>query len=690
MKRLAWTLRRAVAWCGDRALVALVPRERCSSAGTDSFELSAHVRRRSPLAFAAVGALVASRRPATRSAGCSRRRRAGAVSEPRRRLGVARARTGPRPGARSRPAGVRGWTCRSLSGRSTLAAACCSRTAGCRRRAGAGLLWARRGRVAAACAEHALAPGPLARLPRGSTTRSASRGLRAGRRDVAAGRCILLAPARGAAALVVRFRRSRGVERQQLKWFAYAAGLVAADLVVGSRLRALVGEGGSGRLAGFVFADPRSRLSRSPPAIAILRYRLYDIDVVIRRTLVYGALTATLGGGYLGCVLLVSWCCGGASRTSAVAVSTLAVAALFRPGAGADPGGGGPALLPPPLRRGADAGGVRRPAARRARPRDARADLRGVVRETVQPAHVSLWLRRRRVTRAARRARRCARWRRAGSRRACSPLTPGATERRFGAAAPASVGVVAAGVRRRSARSSPAGCPRNPIGWLFLALGAGVAVAGRHGQRTPTATRGPRRGDAARRGVGGLGVDGWIVPACRRRSVAALLLFPDGRLPSPRWRLARVARGRRACVAARRSASRSRPGRSTDSPALENPLRRRRSGRRLVDRRAGAGRAARRRLLRPSASLVVRFRRSHGDRAPAAEVVRVRRPLVVVAFAVAAQRPERGGGADRSVARACCVSLPRCVPARRGDRDPAPPALRHRRRDQPHAGLRAR
>jgi hypothetical protein len=123
--------------------------------------------------------------------------------------------------------------------------------------------------------------------------------------------------------LIVRFRRSRGVERQQLKWFTYAGALVLLIPLIGFVVPSLAN--GAFVLVG---ALPIA------VGIAILRHRLYDIDRLINRTLVYGLLTAILGALYAGVVLVLGQLFGGIGAEPpswAVAGATLAVAALFQP-----------------------------------------------------------------------------------------------------------------------------------------------------------------------------------------------------------------------------------------------------------------------------------------------------------------------------------------------------------------------
>ena len=137
------------------------------------------------------------------------------------------------------------------------------------------------------------------------------------------------------AVVVVRTRRSRGIERQQLKWFAFAALLATVTLV----LVALAGWLSPGRaplgelpLVAFQLAQTAIPIA---VAIAILRYRLYEIDRIIGRTLVYGLLTAFLGATYAVAVVVLSGVfprfLGTGGDSLAVAAATLAVAALFQP-----------------------------------------------------------------------------------------------------------------------------------------------------------------------------------------------------------------------------------------------------------------------------------------------------------------------------------------------------------------------
>jgi hypothetical protein len=140
-----------------------------------------------------------------------------------------------------------------------------------------------------------------------------------------------------AAGLVVRFRRSHGVERQQIKWLAAAAAAVAATYLVAMAASLLTPASVSG--SEWVTASQNLALlsfGLIPVAIgiAVLRYRLYEIDVIIRKTLVYAVLIGALALVYLGGISLIGWALrdvAGQSSALAVTLSTLAVAAAFQP-----------------------------------------------------------------------------------------------------------------------------------------------------------------------------------------------------------------------------------------------------------------------------------------------------------------------------------------------------------------------
>jgi hypothetical protein len=203
--------------------------------------------------------------------------------------------------------------------------------------------------------------------------------------------------AASALSVFVRLRRATGVERQQIKWFAYTAGATAIAIV----LRIIIVAADAplwverAEFAVFTVAGTANTISIG---IAILKYRLYDIDIIINRTLVYASLTATLAVVYFGSVTatqaLFRALTGQEQLPQLVIVaSTLVIAALFTP-----------------LRRRIQSFIDRRfyrskyDARRTLETFSAtlrnetnlealRGDLIEVVRETMQPAHVSLWLR---------------------------------------------------------------------------------------------------------------------------------------------------------------------------------------------------------------------------------------------------------------------------------------------------------
>jgi hypothetical protein len=200
-----------------------------------------------------------------------------------------------------------------------------------------------------------------------------------------------------ASSLFVRLRSAIGVERQQIKWFAYAVAATISGIIFAYMIPESINMPLWFERAGFALNIAVTPAIPISMGIAILRYRLYDIDILINRTLVYGSLTAMLMLVYFGGVTLLQGVLRGLTgqeSTLAVVASTLFIAALFNP-----------------LRRRIQ-GFIDRRFYRSTY--DARKtletfsvklrgetdlealgdDLVGVVQDTMQPAHVSVWLRR--------------------------------------------------------------------------------------------------------------------------------------------------------------------------------------------------------------------------------------------------------------------------------------------------------
>jgi hypothetical protein len=200
------------------------------------------------------------------------------------------------------------------------------------------------------------------------------------------------------ASLIVRYRHAGSTERQQLKWFTWAFVFMFLNLLLGSSVQGILGVAETGALSWFWLVWQIS-IAMIPIAIgiAILRYRLYDIDVLINRTLVYGLTTGGIAAAFFGGIVVLQTLLRPFTTGSeiAVAASTLLTVALFQP-------------LRSRVQQAVD-GRFYRSRYDVARTIDAfaeelrdevdldavRAHLLGAVGQTMSPAHASLWLRER-------------------------------------------------------------------------------------------------------------------------------------------------------------------------------------------------------------------------------------------------------------------------------------------------------
>lgn len=213
----------------------------------------------------------------------------------------------------------------------------------------------------------------------------------------------VLAPLIGVLAiwsLISRFRRAGFVERQQMKWLLWSVGALVVDILFWSGIAALADAVGAG-LPWFIGSITEYSILVGvlaivgAVAVAMLKYHLYDIDLIINRTMVYAALSAGLVLTYIACVLLLQYLLDPITQRSdlAVALSTLAVAGLFHPARSRIQ-----ALVNRRFyRQKYDAEHALEQFGAKAREEvdleELTIALAGVIAETVQPRHVSIWLR---------------------------------------------------------------------------------------------------------------------------------------------------------------------------------------------------------------------------------------------------------------------------------------------------------